>query len=510
MDYLSQIVDIYNGIYERVVGSGSYAVLWCLAILYLYMRHKKTRNHMLLPFAIMFVVALNPLTIFIMARIVSAGEASRLLWTMMGVFVIAFVATDYIFSLKGGAQKLASIILVIVLMLSGSFIFRFNNFSKANNLYNLDDSVIQMADYLESNYQGQQIICSKDLLCELHQYDATIPMYYGRWDAELYIENVFYYSSSEEAKQYMVDARAAGVSLIVLEKSDFYKYRLNACGWYVCDEYAGYDIYCPADDGWIIANYVDESGNQGMFYTIYQPSSQSLIVVDSGWKENADQVKRIIKEYGGHVNAWFLTHYDNDHVDAFNSVFDGRTDITVDNVYVTPLDGEVYMSTLRDWDTPESYKKFMEVSKNMPVTQLHRGDALDVCGLKLDVFNAYDDIVLEKGASDLPNDASLVFKLSANDKSILFCGDCHDLGNELVSMYGDKLQSTYVQVGHHGHNSFPIEFYEVVKPEVAIFDAPAWEMEGKNYNAAALAEALIERGVMPCDYRSGIHNFILR
>lgn len=92
-------------------------------------------------------------------------------------------------------------------------------------------------------------------------------------------------------------------------------------------------------------------------------------MVDSGWKENEDQVKRVIAAYGGHVNAWFLIHYDNDHVDDFNAIFDGNNDITVDNVYVTPLDGDVYMSTLRDWDTPESYKKFMEVSKNMPVTQ---------------------------------------------------------------------------------------------------------------------------------------------
>lgn len=49
-------------------------------------------------------------------------------------------------------------------------------------------------------------------------------------------------------------------------------------------------------------------------------------------------MKRVIAAYGGHV-------------------------------YVTPLDGDVYMSTLRDLDTPESYKKFMEVSKKMPVTQ---------------------------------------------------------------------------------------------------------------------------------------------
>ncbi|MCR5143852.1 MAG: hypothetical protein K6B67_00925 [Lachnospiraceae bacterium] len=103
-----------------------------------------------------------------------------------------------------------------------------------------------------------------------------------------------------------------------------------------------------------------------------------------------------------------------------------------------------------------------------------------------------------------------MFKVSGQEDSILFCGDCHDLGPEIVGLYGKEIESEYVQVGHHGHNSFAIDFYDVVKPRVAIFDTPAWEMEGEQYNAAELAENLHSRGVETVDYRTGMHNFRFR
>lgn len=161
-------------------------------------------------------------------------------------------------------------------MLSGTFIYNSNNFSVPINAYNLYDRVISLSDYLDSNYKNKKIIITRDLISQLHQYNATIPMYYGRWEYSMYIEDILGCGDFDVINEYMAGVNTNGVDLIIIEQNDFYKYWLNATGWYVCDEYAGYDIYCPADDGWIIANYVDESGNQGMFYTVFNHLASRL------------------------------------------------------------------------------------------------------------------------------------------------------------------------------------------------------------------------------------------
>lgn len=509
MEIIYNILDSYRGIYDKVIGSGAYGVLWVLALLYLFIRKKGDKEKFVIPFLVSFIVAANPITVMVISKIASAGEASRLLWCLLGGFFVAFVVVDIVYSVDVKKKKIAGIILICTLILSGKFIINTDDFSEPFNRYNLKPETIWVAEHLSNYYTGEKIICSDNIVTELHQYDATIPMYYGRWEIFLYIENYLDNYDIDGLKNYLNVAQQDGVTRIVLEANDDYTYQMNACGWFVSDGVDNYDIYSYAGDSWIMSNYVDDSGNQGMFYTMYNPASGNLIAVDSGWKQNEDQVRKIINAYGGHVNAWFLTHYDNDHVDAFNAICSDRNGIEIDKVYVTPLDENDYMSQLRDWDTPESYIRFKQVTSDMNVISLNRGDKLNICGLNVNVYNAYDDIVREKNM-DLPNNASLVFKVSGQEDSILFCGDCHDLGSEIVSLYGNELESEYVQVGHHGHNSFAIDFYDVVKPRVAIFDAPAWEMEGEQYNASNLAEQLLIRGVFTVDYRSGMHNFRFR
>ncbi len=268
------------------------------------------------------------------------------------------------------------------------------------------------------------------------------------------------------------------------------------------------------DNYWVLSNYKDESGNQGMFYTLKNEQTGELIVVDSGWKENAGQVRKVINELGGHVDAWFITHFDNDHVDAFNEIYEDPQGITVDRIYITPLDYDYYMTKIRDWDTPESYEKFLEITKgNDNVIKLKRGDRFEVGRLQIDVFNAYDWQVVENGSGDLPNYASLVFKITGKKDSILFCGDCHgeQMGQLLQEQYGKEMVAEYAQLGHHGNNSFLLDFYENAEIKYALFDAPEWLMTDEQYTAAALKKDLKREHVQCFDFQKDtVHTFWFR
>lgn len=68
------------------------------------------------------------------------------------------------------------------------------------------------------------------------------------------------------------------------------------------------------------------------------------------------------------------------------------------------------------------------------------------------------------------NNNSLVLKMYYKDISILFTGDIEEKAeNVLVTLYGTKLKSDILKVGHHGSKtSSTHEFIELVKPKIAL------------------------------------------
>ena len=74
----------------------------------------------------------------------------------------------------------------------------------------------------------------------------------------------------------------------------------------------------------------------------------------------------------------------------------------------------------------------------------------------------------------------------------------------------EQLHAEYVQLGHHGNNSFPDYFYDYVNPQVALFDSPEWLMVGENYTAKDLLAYFNEKGVKSFDYRTAPNQFVIR
>ena len=255
-----------------------------------------------------------------------------------------------------------------------------------------------------------------------------------------------------------------------------------------------------AENEWLLTQYSDLSGNQAMCYSLV--SGDDLILIDGGWAENAPQVREIIEANGGHVRAWFLTHYHGDHAGAFNALWDEYKN-RIDVVYCTPLDWNEFIEQAREWDTPEVFEAFLKNTEGETrIIRLNRGDSLEIAGLKISIFNAYDDIV--KKYSDYANNCSLVFKVSNEKQSVLFLGDVwrKDLGMEILELYGaEALQADYIQAGHHGNNTQSFEFYKALNPSVIFLDGPEWLMTGEDYDAKDLLAWCAENGITTYDYR---------
>lgn len=275
-----------------------------------------------------------------------------------------------------------------------------------------------------------------------------------------------------------------------------------------------YEKKQAALDYWTMISHPDDSGNQGMFYTLHNEKSGTLIVIDGGWLQNENRVREAIKAYGGTVDYWFLTHYHNDHVDAFNQIWENPDGIEIKQIYDCPMDYEEYVAVAHEWDFVDSFTRYRDITAGADnVTHLYRGDVLTIEDLTITVINSYDEKVRESGTQDIPNDAALVLKLVGDEDSVLFCSDCHSpvMADLLMSEYSaEELHAEYVQLGHHGNNSFPTYFYDYVDPQIALFDSPEWLMIGENYTAKDMLLYFNEKGVTSYDYRTAPNQFELR
>ncbi len=226
--------------------------------------------------------------------------------------------------------------------------------------------------------------------------------------------------------------------------------------------------------GWEITQYGPRDINS-MFYTIYN-KEEGLIVIDGGWKEDEAYVREVIESYGGHVKAWILTHPHQDHIGAFNEIYPKPGDITIEEIYTVDMASPEDCLAVASWDSVDVYREFLAL--NIPeVTYLQAGDTLELCGLSVEVFSSFDEDV-RLLSTDYLNDGSLMFKVSGEQESFLFCADVGvGLSDFLLQKYGEeKLSAKYLQMAHHGFGGPKDDFYAAVSPDIAFFDAPNWLM----------------------------------
>jgi beta-lactamase superfamily II metal-dependent hydrolase len=235
---------------------------------------------------------------------------------------------------------------------------------------------------------------------------------------------------------------------------------------------------------WTVTQYGEPgSMKQYMFYTIKSDTGK-LAVVDGGWTENADAVRQVIEVNGGHVDVWILTHPHPDHIGAFCEIWENPGDITIGEIDTIYMNYDDYKAKAQEWDEFDIFERFYNDSKNMKnLHYLHEKDELSLLGLKMQVFNAFEDSYNDL-TNDLANDGSMVFRISGKTDSMLFLADMGNARNDyILSTYGKEMKSEYVQMGHHGNSSLSDAFYEDIGAKGAFFDAPDFLLNGDAYTS---------------------------
>lgn len=134
-----------------------------------------------------------------------------------------------------------------------------------------------------------------------------------------------------------------------------------------------------------------------------------VIAVDGGTEGDAPEFKRLVKEYGGHIDLWFLTHPHHDHHDVFVTLSE-RPDpeLTVGLVCYSPAPDDF---TERDRD--QTIHDIIRLRAAMqitpyPVRILEAGERIELDSVTIEILRVVNKAMKE----DFINNLSIVFRVT--------------------------------------------------------------------------------------------------
>lgn len=211
------------------------------------------------------------------------------------------------------------------------------------------------------------------------------------------------------------------------------------------------------------------SSTQHYMSYVLVTSNNKVIVVDGGWEGDAPYLKSLIKSFGGRVDAWFISHPHQDHVEALSEILAAPEGITIGTIYHTKASPARYNSSNPKDVVTKLYSRIEAFGCEI-VDIREPGGLYDIDGVGIKVLSVSDEVL----STDL-NNSSLVLRIWDDAKSVVFLGDCGILeGRKLLATYPDDLNCDFLQLGHHGNKGPEKSFYDAVSFHYALVPTADW------------------------------------
>lgn len=205
------------------------------------------------------------------------------------------------------------------------------------------------------------------------------------------------------------------------------------------------------------------------------------IVIDGGRPEDMPSLKACIA--GRRIAAWILTHAHDDHISGFVSEFEknGGEDFDIEKIYYcfppySIIDQVVDNSDFFKQELNEMLPAFEAVLPQFShkTHAVEQGEQIKIDEVTVDFLYTYRPGL----TANLMNDASLVFKLTAGETSVLFLGDLGPEGGDVLYRESRHLlKADMVQMAHHGHMNCGMEVYAAIGAKTCFWCCPQWLYE---------------------------------
>lgn len=232
---------------------------------------------------------------------------------------------------------------------------------------------------------------------------------------------------------------------------------------------------------------LESTGGSQMNSFIIQTASGALIVIDGGYDCDASNLINRLQQISGldipKVDAWFLSHCHQDHINAFLKIMRNQKDALEVKQIFCNFPSLQFVERNENWEahTLAEFYRLLPVFADRIVI-VSAGDRYEIGGAVFDILYSPDPAFTHNAV----NNSSIIMRMTLGEKTTLFTGDAGvEAGQKLLAQMGDALKSDICQMAHHGQNGVERDFYAVVSPKACLWCTPKWLWEndnGKGYN----------------------------
>ncbi|MBQ7920119.1 MAG: hypothetical protein IJ324_09305 [Lachnospiraceae bacterium] len=243
-------------LFVTYMGSGIIVGWFIISLLYLFIKERDSSKRILFLYFPILILLLyfNPLFVNVVYGIIGEEVYYRFLWIVPMTITIAYTVTCIYASLQRAARGIFVGCCIVLIAVSGRWIYSNEYFSVAENVYHIPETVVKICDTIA--VEGREVTAAfpREMVQYVRQYDSTICMPYGRevlvsrWgnghpildmisSGEINVDEFVFWTKD---KEYGSDRPCNFI--IVPEEIEFIG-DLEAYGIVLYDTIDGYDIY---------------------------------------------------------------------------------------------------------------------------------------------------------------------------------------------------------------------------------------------------------------------------
>ena len=201
-----------------------------------------------------------------------------------------------------------------------------------------------------------------------------------------------------------------------------------------------------------------ETDGNGESYVITLEDGR-YIIIDGGYTQDAEGLYQFLSDNNKRTDgniviaAWFLSHSHADHYGCFGQFASAHgSEVTVEYLVASTGISSLY-SNGYDSYLPDNLPGIAADVYQCKIIRPHTGQTLTFCNTQFQMLYTPEDYAVRFGYGTITseNNASLVFKMTADGQTVLFTNDAEKAVSELLcDTYGEELKSDIFQMNHHG------------------------------------------------------------
>ena len=177
-------IEAIKNAFIQYKGSGAYITLYLIAIIYLFLKEKdKEKRFFFIYFPIgLCLILFNPIFNKIVGKIITPSLYSRVFWTVPLGLTIAYSFVKVVSEIESKNKKIiTTMVLMLIIFVSGKFIYTFENYTKVGNLYKLPDEHVLVAQLIGADENGYKKALVPETMCaHIRQIEPSINLAYKR------------------------------------------------------------------------------------------------------------------------------------------------------------------------------------------------------------------------------------------------------------------------------------------------------------------------------------------